>query len=50
VRAGFANLLAADSMWDRTVYAGRRTDQVEFIEERNRQIGPIFTFAVRGKF
>lgn len=50
VRAGVANLLAADSMWDRTVHAGRRTDPVDFIEERDRQIGPIFTFAVRGKF
>ncbi|MDP9190205.1 MAG: TonB-dependent receptor [Acidobacteriota bacterium] len=50
VRAGVHNLLAADSMWDRTVHAGRRTDPVDFIEERDRQIGPIFSFAVRGKF
>ncbi|HEU4887284.1 MAG TPA: TonB-dependent receptor [Thermoanaerobaculia bacterium] len=50
VRAGVYNLLAADSMWDRTVHTGRRTDPVDFIEERDRQIGPIFSFAVRGKF
>ena len=50
VRAGIANLLAADSMWDRTVFTGRRTDPVDFVEERDRQIGPIFTFQVRGKF
>ena len=50
VRAGVHNLLAADSMWDRTVHTGRRTDAVDFIEERDRQIGPIFSFAVRGKF
>ena len=50
VRAGVHNLLAADSMWDRTVHAGRRTDPVSFIEERDRQIGPIFSFQVRGKF
>ncbi|HEV3486084.1 MAG TPA: TonB-dependent receptor, partial [Vicinamibacterales bacterium] len=50
VRAGVYNLLAADSMWDRTVHAGRRTDPVEFVEHRDRQIGPIFSFAVRGKF
>ena len=50
VRAAVANLFAADSMWDRTVHAGRRTDPVDFIEERDRQIGPIFTFAIRGKF
>jgi hypothetical protein len=50
VRAGVYNLLAADSMWSRTVHDGRRTDPVAFIEERDRQIGPIFSFAVRGKF
>lgn len=50
VRAGVYNLLAADSMWDRTVHAGRRTDPVDFVEERDRQIGPIFSFAIRGKF
>lgn len=50
VRAGVYNLLAADSMWDRTVHQGRRTDPVAFIEHRDRQIGPIFSFQVRGKF
>lgn len=50
VRAGVYNLVAADSMWDRTVHSGRRTDPVAFIEHRDRQIGPIFSFAVRGKF
>ena len=50
VRAGINNLLAADSMWDRTLYAGRRTGEVASVERRDRQIGPIFTFQVRGKF
>jgi hypothetical protein len=50
VRGGVYNLYAADSMWDRTVYTGRRTGPVAFIEERDRQIGPIFSFSVRGKF
>lgn len=50
VRAGVYNLVAADSMWDRTVHTGRRTDPVDFIEHRDRQIGPIFAFQVRGKF
>ena len=50
VRAGLNNLFLADSMWDRTVYNGRRTDDVAFVEERHRQIGPIFAFQVRGKF
>jgi outer membrane receptor for ferrienterochelin and colicins len=50
VRAGANNILGADSMWDRTVHAGRRTDPVDFVEDRHRQIGPIWTFSVRGKF
>jgi len=50
LRAAWGNLLAADSMWDRQVHSGRRTAPVQFIEERDRQIGPIFSFAVRGKF
>jgi outer membrane receptor for ferrienterochelin and colicins len=50
VRAGLYNLFSADSMWSRTVYEGRRTDPVAFVEERDRSIGPIFSFSVRGKF
>ena len=50
IRAGANNIFAADSMWDRTVYAGRRTGSVDFVEERHRQIGPIFSFQIRGKF
>lgn len=50
VRAGVYNLFAADSMWDRTVHTGRRTDPVSYVEERDRTIGPIFSFSVRGKF
>jgi outer membrane receptor for ferrienterochelin and colicins len=50
IRGGVYNLLAADSMWDRTVYTGRRTGSIDYIEERDRQIGPIFSFQVRGKF
>lgn len=50
IRAGMYNLFAADSMWDRTVYDGRRTDAIAFVEDRHRQIGPIFSFQVRGKF
>jgi outer membrane receptor for ferrienterochelin and colicins len=50
IRAGAYNLFAADSMWSRTVHSGRRTDPVDFIEERDRQIGPIYSFQVRGKF
>jgi hypothetical protein len=50
VRATVSNVLAARSMWDRTVFLGRRTDPINFIERRDRLIGPIFSFQVRGKF
>jgi hypothetical protein len=50
VRATIANVLGATSMWDRTVYTGRRTGPVSFFERRDRRIGPIFSFTVRGKF
>ena len=50
VRVGANNIFAADSFWDRTVYVGRRTGEVSFIEDRHRQIGPIWSLSVRGKF
>jgi hypothetical protein len=51
VRASAGNLLNARSRWDRVVYAGRRNSApIEFIETRNRLIGPIFSFSVRGTF
>lgn len=50
VRAQVGNILGADSMWDRTIHAGRRTDPIAFVEERDRRIGPIFSFRVGGKF
>ena len=50
VRAQVGNVLGARSMWDRTIHAGRRTDPIATIEERDRRIGPIFSFQIRGKF
>lgn len=50
VRATIGNLADARQTWDRTVYAGRRTDPIDFIEKRDRLIGPIFAFQVRGRF
>jgi hypothetical protein len=32
------------------VFVGRRTGPVDYVETRDRVIGPIFSFAVRGKF
>ncbi|WP_411340565.1 TonB-dependent receptor plug domain-containing protein [Sphingopyxis sp. J-6] len=51
VRATIANALNARSKRDRTVYTGVRGDSpIDFVEKRNRLIGPIFAFSVRGKF
>jgi hypothetical protein len=50
VRATIGNVLGATSMFDRTVFVGRRTGPVAFFERRDRRIGPIFAFNVRGKF
>jgi outer membrane receptor for ferrienterochelin and colicins len=50
VRATIGNIFAATSMWDRIVYVGRRTGPIQQIEHRDRLIGPIFSFQVRGKF
>ncbi|MFM6930861.1 MAG: TonB-dependent receptor [Novosphingobium sp.] len=45
------NLLGARSYWDRTVFTGpRNTSPVLFTEHRDRLIGPIFTFQVKGSF
>lgn len=50
VRATLGNVLGATSMFDRTVYVGRRTGPIAFFEHRDRRIGPIFSFSVRGQF
>ena len=50
VRAGVSNILNARSRLERVFYEGRRTDPVFARESRDRLIGPIFTFSVRGKF
>ena len=51
VRAQLANAVNARSKRDRTVYTGVRGESpIAFVEERNRLIGPIFAFSVRGKF
>jgi hypothetical protein len=51
VRATAGNVFDARSTWDRTVYLGRRNaTAIDFIERRDRLIGPIFSFQIRGKF
>jgi outer membrane receptor for ferrienterochelin and colicins len=50
VRATIGNILDARSPRDRTVYVGRRTGEIDFIEQRDRLIGPIFSLQIRGRF
>jgi outer membrane receptor for ferrienterochelin and colicins len=50
VRATVGNIFDARSTWERFVYQGRRTGPLDFIELRDRLIGPIFSFQIRGKF
>lgn len=50
LRATAGNQLGAMSRWDRTVYTGRRDGPIDYLEHRDRRIGPIFSFAVSGKF
>jgi hypothetical protein len=50
LRASADNVLSSRSMWDRTVYVDRRTGPVDFVEDRDRRIGPIVSFTVSGKF
>jgi len=51
VRATAGNVFDARSTWDRFVYEGRRNSTpIDFIERRDRLIGPIFSFQIRGKF
>ncbi|OHD01576.1 MAG: TonB-dependent receptor [Sphingopyxis sp. RIFCSPHIGHO2_01_FULL_65_24] len=51
VRAQLANAANARSKRDRTVYTGVRGESpIAFVEKRDRLIGPVFAFSVRGKF
>ena len=51
VRATVANVLNARSKRNRTVWTGLRGESpIAFVEKRDRLIGPIFAFSVRGKF
>ena len=50
VRLTASNLLDARSKWNRTVYEGRRTGPVDFVQETDRLIGPIFQLSLSGKF
>jgi len=51
VNASVRNIANARSKRDRVVYTGLRGESpIAFVEARDRLIGPIFSFSVRGKF
>jgi hypothetical protein len=51
VRAEIYNVLNARHLFDRTVYAGRRTEApVSFIQRHDQLIGPLISFSVKGDF
>ncbi|HYC69476.1 TonB-dependent receptor plug domain-containing protein [Brevundimonas sp.] len=50
VRATAGNIFEGESYLFREVHAGRRTEPVAFFERRDRTIGPIFSFEIRGEF
>ena len=50
VRASIGNAFSGESYLRRTGFAGRRTGPVSFYEQRDRTIGPIYSFDIRGKF
>ena len=50
LRAEANNPFGARSFRDRTVYVDRRDGPVDFFEDRDRLIGPIWSFSVAGEF
>ena len=50
LRASAGNVFSGESYLFRQVHAGRRTDPIAYLERRDRTIGPIFSFEVRGRF
>lgn len=50
IQAAVRNLFGADDLVTRSVFAGRRTDPLEFVELRNRSVGPTLSLGVSGTF
>ena len=50
VRATVGNVFSGESYLRRTGFTGRRTGPVSFYERRDRTVGPMFSFEVRGRF
>ncbi|MGP1351773.1 MAG: TonB-dependent receptor plug domain-containing protein [Parasphingopyxis sp.] len=50
VRGGIYNLLDRDENFTRTFFVNRRDGPIDFIEDRSREFGPIFSFQIAGSF
>ncbi|WP_298019523.1 TonB-dependent siderophore receptor [uncultured Parasphingopyxis sp.] len=50
VRGSVFNLIGNRDDYRRITYVDRRDGPVDFIEDRSRRIGPIFTFTISGSF
>lgn len=50
LRLAVANLTNRQNLFDRTVFIDRPSGLVDFIEDRDREFGQIFTFEIEGSF
>ncbi|WP_156777175.1 TonB-dependent receptor [Erythrobacter sp. NAP1] len=50
IRANVANIADRDNRFDRTVFVDRRAGVIDFIEDRDREFGTIFTLEIEGSF
>jgi len=50
LRLAVANLTNRENLFDRTVFIDRAAGIVDFVEDRNRRFGTIFTFEIEGSF
>jgi len=50
VRANVGNLLDREDRFDRTVFIDRREGLIDFVEDRDRTFGMIFTLEIEGSF
>ena len=50
LRLAVANLTNRKNLFDRTVFVDRAAGIVDFVEDRNRNFGTIFTFEIEGSF
>ena len=49
-RANIANLIGRENRFDRTVFIDRQAGIVDFVEDRDRTFGVIFTLDIEGSF